>query len=250
MPRVGPGYLLYVAPKGDGDSVWKLENDRPTELWSSPGMQITGAPVVSRDGRRIAFVAGRDRKTSLFVANADGTNARAIATSLQLQGAPAWTPGGRSVTVSAIADGIPRLFDVPVEGGSPTRLVDEHALDPVWSPDGRLLAYSGPDIGTTFQVKAVTADGSPASFRPVTLSRGARHLSFSPGGRSLIVLRGDISHKDLWEIELETGRERQLSRFASDFVVRDFDISPDGRHVVVEQLRERSDVVLIERPHR
>ena len=73
---------------------------------------------------------------------------------------------------------------------------------------------------------------------------------FTPDGKSLVVLRGEISHKDLWTIELETGRERQLSRFASDFLAHDFDISPDGRDIVVEQLREHSDVVLIERPRR
>ncbi len=59
-------------------------------------------------------------------------------------------------------------------------------------------------------------------------------------------LRGEIQHKNLWLVDLETGAERQLTNFASDFDVRDFDISPDGHDVVVERVQERSDVVLLD----
>lgn len=63
-----------------------------------------------------------------------------------------------------------------------------------------------------------------------------------------MILRGEIQHKDLWLINLETGAERQLTQFAPDFDVRDFDISPDGREVVLERVQERSDVVLLDLP--
>ncbi|MBA0085942.1 MAG: hypothetical protein HRJ53_13165, partial [Acidobacteria bacterium Pan2503] len=64
----------------------------------------------------------------------------------------------------------------------------------------------------------------------------------------LVVLRGEIQHKNLWRIDLETGAERQLTDFAPDFGIRDFDISPDGREVVLERAQERSDVVLVDLP--
>ena len=59
-----------------------------------------------------------------------------------------------------------------------------------------------------------------------------------------------MGHKNLWLIDLATGAERQLTHFGPDFAVRDFDISPDGREIVVEQVQEQSDVVLIERQRR
>jgi Tol biopolymer transport system component len=80
----------------------------------------------------------------------------------------------------------------------------------------------------------------------LTLSRGAKHFCFLPGGRALVVLRGDIEHKNLWVIDLATGGERQLTTFPAEFRVRDFDISPDGREIVVEQVQEQSDIVLID----
>lgn len=247
-PRLGSGFLLYVSSKGENDSIWKLQGGVSTELWSAPETRITGAPAISPAGDLIAFVAQRNRQSSLHVTNIDGTNARIVTSALQLRGAPAWAPDGQSITVAVVADGVPRLFSVPLDGSTPTSLVPEHSIDPVWSSDGRLLVYSGPDIGTTFQVKAVAADATTTPLVTMPLSRGARHLAFMPGGRSLIVLRGEIVHKDLWLIDLETGAERQLTHFSPDFNVRDFDVSPDGREIVLHQQQERFNIVLIDLP--
>jgi Tol biopolymer transport system component len=59
-----------------------------------------------------------------------------------------------------------------------------------------------------------------------------------------------MAHKNLWLVDLSTGAERQLTNFGPEFIVRDFDISPDGRELVVEQVQEQSDIVLIDRQRR
>jgi hypothetical protein len=46
---------------------------------------------------------------------------------------------------------------------------------------------------------------------------------------------------------LETGAERQLT-LSPDFNIHDFDISPDGREVVLEAVQGHSDVVLLDLP--
>jgi Tol biopolymer transport system component len=247
-PRLGIGYLLYISSNGASDSIWKLQGEKATELWSAPDTRIIGGPAIARDERRIAFSIRQSGQTLLYVANADGTDARIVTRSLELQGAPAWTPDGQSITVAAVVDGIPRLFNVPVDGRPPTPLVEEYSVDPVWSPDGDVVVFSGADIGTKFAVKAVKADGSAYRLPNLTLTRGARHLSFMPGRRSLVVLRGEIEHKNLWLIDLETGAEQQLTDLAPDFDLRDFDISPDSRDIVLEQVQEHSDIVLLEVP--
>jgi Tol biopolymer transport system component len=249
-PRLGPGYLVYVSSKGLSDSVWKLQDGLATELWSAPEARLIGAPAIRRDGRRIAFSVRRGRQTMLCTVNADGTDARIFGSTLELQGAPAWAPDGESISVAAAVDRTPRLFTVPLDGRPPVPFVGEHSIDPAWSPDGSFVAFSGADVGTTFPVKAVKADASPHPLPALTLTRGARHLSFLPHGRSLVVLRGDIRHKNLFLVDLETGAERQVTDLAPGFDVRDFDVSPDGREVVLEQEREHSDIVLIEVPPR
>jgi Tol biopolymer transport system component len=247
-PRLGPNYLLYVSATGTTESIWKLANGAGTELWSGQGSRVLGRPAISADGRHIAFSVRQHGQTLLYVVQADGTNARIVADALDLQGSPAWSPDGQSITTAAVDHGVPHLFRVPANGGSSTILVKEYSVDPVWSPDGRFVVYSGPDIGTTFSVKAFTTEAKAHPLPTLTLTRGARHLAFLPGGRALVVLRGDIQHKNLWLIDLQTGAERQLTNLAANFDIHDFDISPDGRELVLERVQQRSDVVLLDLP--
>ena len=244
-PRLGTGHLVYVSSKATGDSIWTLQGNMAAEVWSAPKARIIGGPTIARDGDRIAFSIRQTGQTLLCVAKADGTEARILARSLDLQGAPAWTPDGQAITIAAVVDGVPRLLNVPLDGRPPSALVQEYSVDPLWSPDGDFVAFSGPDIGTTFEVKAVKADGSPHQLPRLTLTRGARRLSLMPG-RRLVVLRGEIRHKNLWLIDLASGVEQQLTDLAPDFAVRDFDISPDGREVVLEEVQEQSDIVLLD----
>jgi Tol biopolymer transport system component len=243
-PRLGPGYLLYVSSKGTSDGIWKLADGAATEIWSAADARIIGGPEVVRDGHSVTFSVDQRGRTLLYVMNDDGTNARVVTESLELRGDPAWAPDAQSITSAANVDGAPHLFRVSLDGAH-VPLVQEYGLDPVWSPDGDFLVYSGADIGTTFPVKAVTAAGKPYPIPSLTLTRGARRLRFAQGRRALVLMRGEIQHKNLWLVDLETGAERQLTDLAPDFNVRDFDVSPDGREIVLERVQEHSDVVLI-----
>jgi Tol biopolymer transport system component len=186
----------------------------------------------------------------LSVVNADGTGARILSDALALRGAPAWSPDGRHLTVSALAAGEPRLFTVPLDGGQPEAWLGEQSVDPAWSPDGQLVVFSGADVGTTFTVHGARADGTSTPLPPLTLTRGGRHLAFLPQRHALLVLRGEIRHKNLWLVDLDGGGEQQVTDVGPEFELRDYDVSPDGRELVLEQAREPSDLVLIERAPR
>ena len=249
-PRLGPGFLVYVSSTGTSQSIWKFAAGSSTELWRGEGAQIFGGPVISPDGRTIAFSVRQRGKTLLNAVQIDGTNARVVNHSLDLQGNPAWAPDGRSLTSSANDHGVPHLFRVPIDGSSPAVFVREYSIDPSWAPDGSFVLYSGPDIGTTFSVKAASADGSPHTLPALTLTRGARHLAFLSGSSEVVFLRGDIQHKNLWLLDLKSGAERQLTDVPADFDIQDFSLSPDGREVVLERVQERSDIVLLDLPNR
>jgi Tol biopolymer transport system component len=249
-PRLGPGYLLYVSSQDGGDSLWKQQGDSETTLWSSAGARIAGAPAIDAQGRRVAFIARQHGRALLYVVNSDGTDVNAVDRSLEWQGAPAWAPDGRSIAAVALEGGVPRVFIASVDGGEPRLLSHDYALEPVWSPDGRFVLFSGPDVGTTFPVQRVAADGSASTSSGLTLTRGSRHLRFLADGRTLVAAKGEIRHKNLWAIDFETGAERQLTGMAPDFEIRDFDISADGREIVVERVQTQSQVVLLTLPRR
>jgi Tol biopolymer transport system component len=89
---------------------------------------------------------------------ADGADARIVSDSLNLQGPPAWSPDGQSITTAADDHGVPHLFRVALDGQPPALFLKEYSVDPTWAPDGHFVVYSGPDIGTTFSLKAVTPE--------------------------------------------------------------------------------------------
>ena len=244
-PRAGPNALVYVSSVGRRESVWRLDAGGPKELWGTAETEIIGAPAVSLDGQEIALSVRTKGRPLLYTMRMDGTAVRLISDALALQGAPAWTPDGRSITTAIDDHGTPRLVAIPLDGSEPMPIVREYSMDPVWSADGAAVVYSGPDIGTTFQVKAAIVRPSAKPLAPFTLTRGARHLAFFPGRHALVMMRGEIQHKNLWLLDLDTGKEQPLTNLGPDFNVVDFDLSKDGREIVLERMEQSSDVMML-----
>ena len=89
-------------------------------------------PVWSPDGKAIAFQGTRRTLTSsettmedthIWVMNADGSNRRELDTGIDnRQGAPKWSPDGRSVYFTVQERGTAHLYRAPVGGGQPQKI--------------------------------------------------------------------------------------------------------------------------------
>lgn len=245
-PRSGPNYVLYVSRRAGRPGIWKLANGTSRELWVGSPSNTVGAPAIAPDGR-IAFTVADGERTSLYVMQSDGKRATIVADSLALRGNVAWAADGKSVVIALVHDGEPRLTRFFPGGGAPQPLVYEYSVDPVGSPDGQFLLYSGADVSTSFPLRAAAADGRPYSLPAVMLPRGAHHVVFGPGADTIVVLRGTFVHKDFWLIDLKTGAERRLTQLNSDFDIRDFDLSADKSEILFDRVEENSTVALIDR---
>ncbi len=83
------------------------------------------------------------RSQSLWIMPVDGSRAgKVVEFNSSTHSGADWTPDGRSLVYSALADGHMQLFSISREGGEPRRLTDESAsmLHPSVSPDGRWVA--------------------------------------------------------------------------------------------------------------
>ncbi len=247
-PRLGPGYMLFLSSRSGVDTIWKVADDAALELWRGSEGRVVGGPAIEPDGGRIAFpLQQRSGQTRLYLMNEDGTGIRRLAESLDVRGAPAWSPDEQWITVAADQGSGPRLFGVPPDGGAPVPLVDDHSEEPAWSPDGQFLVYAGAEVGPAFSLGAVSSSGTPLPLVDLNLTRGAR-FSFVPAGSALVVLKGEVRNTDFSVVDLETGQEQALTDFGGGYTIRDFDLSADGREIVFDRVAETSDVILIEVP--
>jgi len=254
-PRYTGSDIVFVA--GAGQGLWHLHEGERVELWSAAHGRIVGSPALSFDRGQLAFAVEEAGQVRLHVMDIDGAHARVLGNALVLRGSPAWAPDGASVLIAAVREREPRLMRVFMNGDAPVPFTSEYSIDPVWSPDGRLVVYSGADVGTTFPLRAAAADGHPYPLPGIMLTRGARRVAFLPdlkkaepnqsGSYKLVIQTGQIGHKNLAVLDLDTGVQRALAELPPDFVIRDFDISTAATEIVLERSEVNSHVALIER---
>jgi Tol biopolymer transport system component/predicted Ser/Thr protein kinase len=248
-PRFGRDYIAYVASRGGADGLWKWSQGAAVELWNGSQGAVAFAPAISPDGGRICYAIRKGARTVLQLMTSNGTDVRALAESLDVRSAASWSPDGKWVTVAADEGSGPRIFKVPVEGGTAVRLTEENSSNPVWSPGGGFIVYMGPDVNATFPLRGVTPEKQNHAVPELWLQRdGGEHIAFLPGSDAIVIQQGEFWNRrpDFWEVDLKTGRQRQLTKLRPGYTVRNFDVSADGREILFDRIRENSDIVLIE----
>lgn len=109
--------------------------------------------------------------------------------------------------------------------------------------------YAGPFVTGYQPLFAVRPDGTPVELPPIRLSGGGgKSHRFLPDGKGLVYMRDDESSasRDFWLFDLTRRQSRRLTHLANSGHTRTFDITPDGKQIVFDRLRENSDIVLID----
>jgi Tol biopolymer transport system component len=132
-----------------------------------------------------------------------------------------------------------------VDGGAPIRLVTGQAVNPVWSPDGNLIVYAGVFMAGQVELRAMRPDGAPVELGHIGVHPGG--YRFTRDGARLAYLPG-LQSTDFWLLDLATKKPRQLTRLSNQGRIQTFDITPDGKEIVFDRLRENSNIVLIDLP--
>jgi TolB protein len=112
-------------------------------------------------GGKIVFSSYIHRFPQIWMMNADGSGAREIPTSLELNASPALSPDGSQIAFSGSAKGNPDIYVVGTSGSGLKRLTMTHALEasPDWSPTGRQILYTSDQSGTP-QIWVMDAEGT------------------------------------------------------------------------------------------
>jgi len=141
------------------------------------GVALGGWP---RKLKKILPVAGLAAALFLpYHVNADSPGAPAAPLWLRY---PAISPDGKSIAFSFEG----HIFVVPATGGvaQPLTIGSGHDTAPVWSPDGKLIAFASDQYGH-FNTFLTSAEGGPAR-RLTTYSTDAIPSGFTPDGKYVV----------------------------------------------------------------
>ena len=253
-PRFARDSLFFLSSSGPGDGLWRLQNGKAVEIWRGADEALQESPAVSPQGDRVVVVRRNGEKLQLTIVSADGADHRSFAEGLDVRGTPAWSPDAKWIVTGGSDTQGPGLFKIPVDGGAPVRLVTGAASDPVWSPDGDVIAFIGRQIASA-PLLAVHADGRPMNLPDIRVpSGGGGRLRFLPSGKGLVYLKFRNGNErptgahDFWQLDLATNQSKQLTQLASPATVGTFDITPDGTRIVFDRIRENADIRLIDLP--
>jgi len=192
------GALLLVLVAAGATGYWKARAPRQViraTLLPPDGTQFAllnrnGPAAFSPDGKRIAFIASRGGKTSLWVRSLDRTDA------VELPGTsgaffPFWSPDSNSI--GFFANG--KLLRMDANGGPPATICEApNGRGATWGP-GEVILFA-PQVGSSiFRVSA--AGGKPVAVTPLPSgSESRRWPFFLPDGRHFIYLRTPIGSVD------------------------------------------------------
>ena len=256
-PRFGGASLFYLSSRGGGDGLWRYDNGQATEIWRGTDGALFEPPAVSSSvslsnsisGPRVAVILRKQGRRTLNTLAADGSDVRPLAPAIDVTSAASWSPDRKWIVAGGLDGTGPGLFKIPLEGGELQRLANGVATNPVWSPDGSVIVYTGPVVSITGPLLMVRPDGTPMEAPAIRVRVGSERYRFVPGRQELVYVptASEAAVENFWLLDLATKKSRQLANFDSR-LTRTFDISPDGRQIVFDRLRDNSDIVLIDLP--
>lgn len=189
----------------------------------------------SPDLTRIAYVAApgpRSGDFQLYVANADGSEARRITRDSAVLGSPAWVrPTGEQIVYDATRAGRAQIYIVNRDGTGARALTSGQLSNtsPNVSPDGRKIVFvslreSSPG-GRNYDIYEMNIDGT-AERRLTTSPRRDGSPAYSADGRHIYFLRDEGSNtQKVYRIDTTTGAEAPVTQ--NDSFVRAFSVSAD-----------------------
>ena len=239
---VPTGHVLFV----DGDAVFAMPFDADRlERTGSPMPVLEGVASFPAGGQAqyhvsdtglLVYRPGSDDLDPFPIAWADRSGRlENLWDDEGIYGSPRLAPDGRRLAVSVQRGDNWDVWVYDMERDVATRLTFEsgYDADPVWSPDGRWVAFASDRDDGQMATYRTPSDGTGEAERliePGKLEFPAP-LSWSPDGtRLLLITPGPNDSDDLWLLPVD-GESEPQAYLTSPFDEGDGHFSPDGRWI-------------------
>ena len=181
------------------------------------GGGLNSTPVFAPDGAVIVYTHGEEAGTDLFATTVfERGPARRITVGRGSDNtSPTFSPDGRRLAFTSGRLGHPEIYISDADGTNPQPLTysvgdQNYRANPDWSPDGRLVAYQSQQTDGSFQLNTISL--RDRSVKQLTSDGSNEDASWAPDSRHIIFSSTRTGSKQLFVIDSESGRWRQLTR--------------------------------------
>jgi TolB protein len=176
---------------------------------------------------RIAYVTRAGTRYQLWVADADGENARSALASPESIISPAWSPDGGRLAYVSFESRKPVIYVHDVASGRRRLIANFRGSNsaPAWSPDGRTLAVTLSRDGGS-QLYVIDANGG----EPRRLSQSSSidtEPVYSPDGKSIYFVSDRGGAPQIYKMAASGGGAERVT-FSGNYNISPA-VSPDGR---------------------
>ncbi len=181
------------------------------------GGGLNSTPVFAPDGAVMVYTHGEEAGTDLFATTVfERGPARRITVGRGSDNtSPTFSPDGRRLAFTSGRLGHPEIYISDADGTNPQPLTysvgdQNYRANPDWSPDGRLVAYQSQQTDGSFQLNTISL--RDRSVKQLTSDGSNEDASWAPDSRHIIFSSTRTGSKQLFVIDSESGRWRQLTR--------------------------------------
>jgi TolB protein len=176
------------------------------------GLNIT--PVYQPGSNAILYSQGGGNGTDLVLAALDSSKPKKLTIGRGSDNtSPSYSPDGHQIAFISGKSGSPQVYIMDADGSNVQLLtpykpgVRSYRASPDWSPDGRAIAYE--QQNGNFQIWMIDLrDRVP---KQLTSDGENEDPSWAPDGRHLVFTSSRSGEKQLWIMDTESGRARQLT---------------------------------------
>ncbi len=220
----------------------EAEGKEEAELYGkklTENAEFNSNPVLSPDGKTIAFISSRNGYGDLFVMNVDGTSQKSILHSqigrsvdvIHSEGhALSWSPDGEKIAFVGEKKQKDYLYIINLEKSKMNRLrlPIEVLKSPCFSHKGDEVVFVGMEGGIN---NLYLMDANGKNLRKLTSDEfDEDYPIFSPDDENIVYVSEREKQKDLFLLNLETSAVTRLTSTSNDEI--DPSWSPDGESII------------------